>query len=67
MEFIDIFMNGRGLPAQGVIPPGIFGHEEAEAGFNPVVYDWVDGSEKQHSDDVCSLHSSILASDRSQR
>ena len=48
-EFIDIFMNGRGLPAQGVIPPGIFGHEEAEAGFNPVVYDWVDGSPKRKS------------------
>jgi peptide/nickel transport system substrate-binding protein len=27
-EFMDIFMNGRGIAAQSVIPPGIFGWEE---------------------------------------
>ena len=48
-EFIDIFMNGRGLAAQGIVPPGIFGHEEAEAGLNPIVYDWVDGSPRRKS------------------
>jgi oligopeptide transport system substrate-binding protein len=42
-EFISIFMNGRGIPAQGPIPPGIFGHQEGEAGINPYVYRWVDG------------------------
>jgi oligopeptide transport system substrate-binding protein len=26
--FMDIFMNGRGIPAQSVIPPGIYGWEE---------------------------------------
>ncbi|MGQ9686132.1 MAG: ABC transporter substrate-binding protein, partial [Thiobacillaceae bacterium] len=37
-EFISIFLNGRGIPAQGPLPPGIFGHREGEAGINPVVY-----------------------------
>lgn len=39
-EFISIFRNGRGVPAQGPIPPGIFGYEEGEAGHNPYIYDW---------------------------
>jgi ABC-type transport system substrate-binding protein len=42
-EFISIFTNGRGLVAQGPIPPGIFGHREGEAGINPFVYEWVEG------------------------
>ncbi|RPI44124.1 MAG: peptide ABC transporter substrate-binding protein [Betaproteobacteria bacterium] len=42
-EFISIFANGRGIPAMGPIPPGLFGYREGEAGINPVVYDWVDG------------------------
>jgi ABC-type transport system substrate-binding protein len=40
-EFIAIFMNGRGVPAQGLIPPGIYGHEDKKAGMNAIVYDWV--------------------------
>jgi ABC-type transport system substrate-binding protein len=43
-EFISIFLNGRGVAAQGPIPPGIFGHLEGRAGMNPYVYDWVDGA-----------------------
>jgi ABC-type transport system substrate-binding protein len=27
-EFSRIFMNGRGIPAQSPLPPGIFGHED---------------------------------------
>ena len=42
-EFISIFQNGRGVPAQGPLPPGIFGHKEGEAGINPRMYDWRDG------------------------
>jgi ABC-type transport system substrate-binding protein len=42
-EFVSIFANGRGLPAQSPLPPGIFGYRDGEAGMNPVVYDWVDG------------------------
>ncbi|MDX2458436.1 MAG: ABC transporter substrate-binding protein [Gammaproteobacteria bacterium] len=37
-ENISIFLNGRGIPAQGAIPPGIFGYEDGEAGINPYVY-----------------------------
>ena len=39
-EYIDIFQNGRGIPAQSIIPPGIFGHLEGEAGVNPVTDTW---------------------------
>lgn len=39
-EEIQIFDNGRGIPAQGPIPPGIFGYQEGKDGLNPVVYDW---------------------------
>ncbi|RKZ35589.1 MAG: peptide ABC transporter substrate-binding protein, partial [Gammaproteobacteria bacterium] len=39
-EYISIFANGRGLPAQGPIQPGIFGNRRGEAGHNPYVYDW---------------------------
>ncbi|MBV8029876.1 MAG: ABC transporter substrate-binding protein [Betaproteobacteria bacterium] len=42
-EQISIFANGRGIPAQGPIAPGIFGYREGREGINPVVYDWVDG------------------------
>ncbi len=42
-EMISIFSNGRGVAAQGPLPPGIFGHRPGEAGVNPVVYDWRDG------------------------
>lgn len=42
-EYISIFLNGRGIPAQGPIPPGIFGFEEGQAGVNRVVYDFVNG------------------------
>lgn len=42
-EFISIFMNGRALAAQGLLPPGIYGHAEGEAGINPYVYNWQQG------------------------
>jgi peptide/nickel transport system substrate-binding protein len=42
-EFISIFQNGRGIPAMGPIPPGLFGFRDGKEGINPVVYDWVDG------------------------
>ena len=28
-EFLRLFMNGRGIPAQSILPPGIFGYDEA--------------------------------------
>jgi len=42
-ENISIFMNGRGIAAQGVIPPGIFGYIEGERGINAYVYNWHQG------------------------
>jgi ABC-type transport system substrate-binding protein len=42
-EYISIFQNGRGIPAQSPLPPGIFGYEGGKEGLNSVVYDWVDG------------------------
>jgi ABC-type transport system substrate-binding protein len=39
-EYIAIFMNGRGVPAQGVLPPGIYGYQSGKDGINPYVYDW---------------------------
>jgi len=39
-EYISIFRNGRGVAAQGAIPPGIFGFAEGKEGINPYVYDW---------------------------
>src|SRR5204862_514451 len=46
-EMISIFRNGRGVAAQGPIPPGIFGYRDGLAGMNPYVYDWVDGRPKR--------------------
>ena len=39
-EYIQIFLNGQAFPAQGPIPPGIFGHQSGEKGTNIAVYDW---------------------------
>ena len=40
-EFISIFQNGRGLPAQSPLPPGIFGYRDGREGMNPQMYTWV--------------------------
>ncbi len=51
-EYISIFINERGIPAQGPIPPGIFGYEEGEIGTDKVVYDWVNGKRVRKSMEV---------------
>lgn len=48
-EFISIFRNGRGIPAQGPIPPGIFGYRDGQDGMNPYVYDWINGAPRRKS------------------
>jgi len=50
-EFISIFLNDRGIPAQGPLPPGIFGYQGGEAGVNPYVYQWRDGRLQRRSID----------------
>ena len=42
-EFVSIFRNGRGMAAQGPLPPGIYGHRSGAEGLDPYVYDLVDG------------------------
>lgn len=46
-EYLNIFYKGNGIAAQTLIPPGIPGHLEGEAGINPYLYDWVDGEPKR--------------------
>jgi oligopeptide transport system substrate-binding protein len=50
-ESISIFLNGRGIAAQGPIPPGIFGYKEGEAGINHYMYDWVNAAPQRKSID----------------
>lgn len=46
-ENIAIFFNGRGLAAQGPIPPGIYGFKEGAAGINPYVFVWKNNTRKR--------------------
>lgn len=46
-EYIAIFLNGRGIVANGPIPPGIFGYQSGKQGLNPDVYNWIDGQAKR--------------------
>ena len=39
-EFIEIFLNGRGVLSHSPLPPGMFGYEEGKVGINPYMYDW---------------------------
>ena len=48
-EYISIFLNGRGVPGQSPVPPGIFGHVEGEEGINREVYRVEDGKAKRRS------------------
>ena len=48
-EYISIFMNERGIAAQGPIPPGIFGYEEGEAGTDKIIYNWREGKRVRRS------------------
>jgi ABC-type transport system substrate-binding protein len=48
-EYLNVFYKGNGVAAQTLLPPGIPGHLEGEAGINPYVYDWVDGEPRRKS------------------
>lgn len=47
-EYLSIFANGRGIPAQGPIPPGIFGNRPGPEGINPYVYHWANGHPRRN-------------------
>ena len=51
-EYISIFANGRGIPAQGPIPPGIFGYSEGKSGINTHIYKWEKGQAVRKSLDA---------------
>lgn len=46
-ENIAIFYNGRGVSAQGPIPPGIYGYKEGKEGINPYVYEWKNNAQQR--------------------
>jgi ABC-type transport system substrate-binding protein len=48
-EYLSIFANGRGVAAQGILPPGIFGHREGGGGINTYVYAIVEGKPRRKS------------------
>jgi len=48
-EYSSIFLNGRGMPAQGPLPPGIFGYLPSQEGMNSYVYDWRNGKANRKS------------------
>lgn len=48
-EEISIFRNGRGIAAQGPLPPGIFGHVQGKQGINPYIYKWTDRGPQRRS------------------
>lgn len=55
-EYISIFLNDRGIVAQGPIPPGIEGYQDGQAGMNPYVYEWRnDKMQRLSLDDAKSL------------
>jgi oligopeptide transport system substrate-binding protein len=51
-EYISIFRNGRGVAAQGVIPPGIYGYAEGKDGINPYSYDWINNKAQRKKIEV---------------
>lgn len=48
-EFIKIFLNGRGVAAQGPIPPGIFGYMPGAEGIDTYMYDWQNDEPRRKS------------------
>ncbi len=48
-EYISIFLNGRGIAAQGPLPPGLYGHQQGKAGLNPVTHIWKNGKPQRRS------------------
>ena len=50
-EYLAIFNKGNGIVAHNLIPPGIAGHLEGEAGINPYTHQWVNGQAVRRSID----------------
>ncbi|HIF17186.1 MAG TPA: peptide ABC transporter substrate-binding protein [Cycloclasticus sp.] len=54
-EYISIFQNGRGVPAQSIIPPGIFGHVAGDKGINQAVYTVQNGVQRRSVEEAKAL------------
>lgn len=50
-EYLAIFRKGNGIVAHNLIPPGITGHYEGEAGINPYTHTWQNGEAVRRSID----------------
>lgn len=48
-EYISIFLNGRAVVANGLVPPGVFGYQSGKDGMNPSVFEWKDGKRKRRT------------------
>lgn len=48
-EFVDIFLNGRGVAAQGPIPLDVFGYEPLKENFNAIIYEKKDNNLQRKS------------------
>lgn len=48
-EYIQIFLNGRGVVAQGPIPPDFDGYRSGKAGVNPYIAEWRHGHVQRKS------------------
>lgn len=48
-EYLAIFRKGNGIVAHNIIPPGIAGHLEGEAGVNTYTHTWEDGEPVRRS------------------
>src|SRR5690625_589076 len=51
-QFVSIFQNDQALVAHGPVPPDVPGFEPLPDGYNPRVYDLVDGQVQRKSSDV---------------
>lgn len=51
-EYVNIFENDQAEVANGPVPPGVLGYRPLPQGYNPVVYDLVDGKPVRKSLDT---------------
>ncbi|MFJ1302128.1 ABC transporter substrate-binding protein [Pseudomonadota bacterium AL_CKDN230030165-1A_HGKHYDSX7] len=51
-EYVAVFENSQAEVANGPVPPGVLGYVPPPEGYNPVVYDLVDGKPRRKSIDT---------------
>ncbi len=48
-EYISIFLNGRAVVANGLVPPGVFGYRSGKGGMNQKIYEFKNNKIKRRS------------------